>query len=371
MSDPTRFPTALPPAAEQADCHYNQGARHFSQGNFAQAALAYLEAGAINPADPDIFFNLALTLEKMGYLEEAKEYYEKVLSLTPDDPDTHYNLGVLLKEMAAPEQAIRSFEKVIDADPNYLAAHKHLALLYQLTGRKNKAMASYRQVIRLNPPGEAARHMLEALEGRTTAICPLAYSRELFDHFSGHFDDMMGKLSCTIPVQLRRVMDRYRRERIFAEGLDMGCGTGLSGLAFSDCVAHFTGIDLSGKMLAEAREKEVYATLAQSDVLSFLEKSAETFDLFLAADVFIYLADLRPLFEMIKKKARRHAILLFSTEICAANYRLQTSGRYAQAAGYINALADQCGFRVQCRRSVNLRKEKGKWIRGNLFLLTT
>jgi predicted TPR repeat methyltransferase len=371
MPDLPRFTQVLTPSPELASFHYNLGVRHFSQGNFAQAALSYLQAEAVNPEDPDIFFNLALTMKKMGYLQEAKEYYEKVLSLTPDDTDTHYNLGVLLKEMAASEQAISSFEKVIALDPNYLFAHKYLAGLFQQMGRKNKALASYRKIIELNPASESAQHMLEALEGKTTATCPLAYAKELFDHFSDHFDDaMLTKLSCTIPAQLRLVMDDYPTDTFFANGLDMGCGTGLSGLVFRDCVTHFTGIDLSGKMLAQALEKDVYTALDENDILSFLEKTAETFDFFLAADVFIYLADLRPIFGMIRKKARNNAYFLFSTEICAENYCLQTTGRYAQAESYINALADNCGFKVYCRHRVNLRKEKGEWVKGNLFLLT-
>jgi len=370
MSGLTRFPQTLPRAAELASYHYNLGVRHFSQGNFAQAALSYLEAGTINPADPDIFFNLALTMEKMGHLQEAKEYYEKVLALTPDDPDTHYNLGVLLKEMAAPDQAISSFEKVIALDPLYLSAHKYLALLFQQMGRKKKALASYRKVMEINPANESAQHMLEALEGKTTAASPLGYAKALFDSFSDHFDDaMLTKLSCTIPAQLRLVLNAYQTDKIFTRGLDMGCGTGLSGLVFRDCVTHFTGIDLSGKMLAKALEKNVYTTLAENDILSFLEKTAETFNFFLAADVFIYLADLRPIFRLIRKKARRNAYFLFSTEICAKNYRLQTTGRYAQAESYINALANHSGFKVHCRHRVNLRKEKGEWVKGNLFLL--
>ncbi len=371
MPDLTRFTQVPTPSPELASYHYNLGVRHFSQGNFAQAALSYLQAGTINPEDPDIFFNLALTMKKMGYLEEAKGYYEKVLSLTPDDTDTHYNLGVLLKEMAAPEQAISSFEKVIALDPCYLSAHKYLAGLYQQMGRKDQALASYRKVIELHPASESAQHMLEAQEGKTTATCPLGYARELFDQFSDHFDDdMLTRLACTIPAQLRLVMDDHAGETFFAHGLDMGCGTGLSGVAFKDCVTHFTGIDLSGKMLAKAREKEVYAALDENDILSFLDNTTETFDFFLAADVFIYLADLTPIFGLIRKKARSHASFLFSTEICAADYCLQTTGRYAQAESYINALADNCDFKVYCRHRVNLRKEKNKWIKGNLFLLT-
>ena len=358
-------------SAERAGAHYNLGVLYFSQGNFAGAELAYLQAGAITPEDPDIFFNLALTMKKMGRLAEAKTHYKKVLSINAADMDTHYNLGVLLKEMAEPQQAITSFEQAIALDPDYLSAHKYLAGLYQQLGLNNKAIASYRKIMALHPPGESARHMMEALEGTTGATCPLSYAKELFDQFSDHFDDtMLTKLAYTIPAQLRLVLDRHGADQSFARGLDMGCGTGLSGVAFKDCVERLTGIDLSAKMLARAREKDVYGTLDEIDIISFLQNTAETFDLFLAADVFIYLADLRPLFDLTRKRARRNAVFLFSTEICRQDYRLQPCGRYAQAESYISSLAADCGFTIRCRQSANLRREKGKWVKGNLFLLT-
>ena len=356
---------------ELAGAHYNLGVLYFSQGNFAGAELAYRQAGAITPEDPDIFFNLALTMKKMGRLAEAKNQYEKVLSITASDLDTHYNLGILLKEMDAPEEAINSFEKAIALDPAYLSAHKYLAGLYQQLGLNNKAIASYRKIMELHPPGESARHMMEALEGTTSATCPLSYAKELFDQFSDHFDETMRqKLACTIPDQLRMVMDRHSAAHSFTRGLDMGCGTGLSGVAFTDCVERLAGIDLSAKMLARAREKEVYGTLDEIDIISFLQNTAETFDLFLAADVFIYLADLKPVFDLTRKRARRNAVFLFSTEICRRDYRLQPCGRYAQAASYISSLAADCGFTIRCCQAADLRREKGKWARGNLFLLT-
>jgi len=54
--------------------------------------------------------------------------------------------------------------------------------------------------------------------------------------------------------------------------LDVGCGTGLSGLALAN--AGFTqidGIDLSPAMLEQARQKKVYQTLQQADLLKGIE----------------------------------------------------------------------------------------------------
>jgi predicted TPR repeat methyltransferase len=50
-------------------------------------------------------------------------------------------------------------------------------------------------------------------------------------------------------------------------------------------------------------------------------------------------------------------------------YRLRPSGRYAHTFSYIEAAAARHGFRILGSQSANIRKEKGKWIAGDLYLL--
>ena len=365
FTEATRLHPELPSA------FYNLGVLFFSKGNMEQAVEAYTKAGHLNPDDPDIFYNLALSQKKLGLVKEARKNYEKVLSLNPADTDALYNLGVLCRETGKTEEAIRYFEKVITIDPTYISGHNNLAYLFHKQGNREQALASYQQVLALDPSRESARHMAAALSGKTTDSSPLSYVKELFDQFSDDFDEsLLEKLYYSTPQQLRELLESWEdKQKYFANGLDMGCGTGLSGLAFAERVKSFTGLDLSAGMLEKAGEKKIYTVLKESDIVSFLSSTTESFDLFVAADVFVYLGDLTEIFTRVKERALPGAFFLFSTEICAENFCLQPSGRYGHAEDYIRQLADTSGFTVECCRNARLRKERDAWIMGNLFLL--
>jgi predicted TPR repeat methyltransferase len=160
-------------------------------------------------------------------------------------------------------------------------------------------------------------------------------------------------------------------ERRYQHGLDLGCGTGLSGLAFRALAARLTGVDLSAKMLEKARSKNVYDTLRQDDIVAFLKGTEDTFDLFIATDVFIYLGDLVPVFTGVRERAAKPAYLAFSIERAdeGRDYELRTTGRYAQSVGYIRRLAAELGFMVVTNEERNIRREQGQWIEGNIFIL--
>ncbi len=76
--------------------------------------------------------------------------------------------------------------------------------------------------------------------------------------------------------------------------LDLGCGTGLTGAAFRPHVDWLVGVDLSPKMVEEARAKGLYDRLVTGDIAHFLAEQQAgnaAFHLVIAADVFGYMAD--------------------------------------------------------------------------------
>jgi predicted TPR repeat methyltransferase len=212
--------------------------------------------------------------------------------------------------------------------------------------------------------------MLASLLGETTDAAPSSYVKEVFDHFSDYDRKMQGNLDYSTPRQLRDLLEKSLPDAgKFQNGLDLGCGTGLSGEAFKDTVNTLTGIDLSPVMLAAASDKGIYTALYEMELVAFLEISDETYDFFVAADVFVYLGNLEPLFRQIHKHAAPGACFLFSTEKTETDFILQATGRYAHAENYIRSLAEKTGFSVKACTSANIRKEKGEWIRGNLYVL--
>ncbi len=356
-------------APEAAPAHYNLGVIFFEQGDYSKAAQAYEEATRLCPDDGDALFNLALTWKKLQQVDRALACYQQVLALSPGDQDALYNMGVLYKDMNQPADSIRFFEETIKNNADHAQALNNLGYLYHREGESDKAITTYKKLIALDHNATMAGHMLAALSGETTATAPDAYIRDVFDSFSDHYDDsLVAKLGYTTPALLREMLTSQENRR-FPTALDMGCGTGLSGEAFQDLTDTLIGLDLSPKMLALAAPKNLYAHLHETDICSFLQDCRDSFDLFLAADVFVYIGDLSEIFALVRERAAPDALFLFSTELTSQDFCLKNTGRYGHAESYIRNLAQVSGFTVINVTAANIRKEKGEWIPGNLYML--
>jgi predicted TPR repeat methyltransferase len=363
------FSRVISLAPEAASAHYNLGIIFFEQGDYSRAVQAYEEAARLCPEDGDIFFNLALTRKKLGQFDKAFSCYQKVLAITPDAEDVLYNLGVLCKDLHHHADSIWFFEKVVEKNPDHASALNNLGYLYHMERKVDKAIATYRKLIALDHNATMASHMLAALTGTTTATAPDSYIRTVFDSFSEHYDEsLVDKLGYTTPAQLREMI-AGKDSRRFPLTLDMGCGTGLSGEAFEDLTEKLIGLDLSPKMLEVAGKKRLYDSLHETDICSFLRESKVVFDLFIAADVFVYVGDLKEVFTLVKKRAAEGGIFLFSTELADQGFLLKPMGRYGHAESYIRELAQESGFSVIKVVAAKIRKEKEEWIAGNLYML--
>jgi len=94
------------------------------------------------------------------------------------------------------------------------------------------------------------------------------------------------------------------------------------------------------------------------------------FDLFISADTFIYVGNLRPSFEAVSEFSENGAVFLFSTEhVEEGDFLLRKSNRYAQSKDYVLSLADEFGFRLEHFSEAGLRKEGETWIPGGYYVL--
>jgi len=117
----------------------------------------------------------------------------------------------------------------------------------------------------------------------------------LFDGYAKKFESHLEKeLNYNAPKKLLGLLEStIQPTPHFTKVLDLGCGTGLVGKTIAPLCDHLVGIDLSKKMLQESHKKGIYNELIQIDIVEFIKSSQQTFDLAIAADVFIYVGKVR------------------------------------------------------------------------------
>jgi predicted TPR repeat methyltransferase len=87
----------------------------------------------------------------------------------------------------------------------------------------------------------------------------------LYDDWSQSYEAEVAENGYATPGRCAEALARFTKDQTLPV-FDFGCGTGLSGLALK--LAGFAivdGVDLSAEMLAKARAKRIYRTLAQVD----------------------------------------------------------------------------------------------------------
>ena len=181
----------------------------------------------------------------------------------------------------------------------------------------------------------------------------------------------MENLEYKIPKMLTDIIVKEHGGGSLGSVVDLGCGTGLTGLEIKDFCSKLEGVDLSKKMLELANAKNVYDKLVHTDILDYLANTDLCFDYFIATDVFIYVGDLKELFRLIKSRNKQNGKLAFSTEKnITEGYQLETSGRYSHSRSYIEGLCKEFNYSISYYSEVNLRKEKGTFLTGGLYLLS-
>ena len=211
--------------------------------------------------------------------------------------------------------------------------------------------------------------------------CPPSYVIGLYSTFAETFDNLLvGKLSYRTPTIMRELVDQHVSHQ-FTRGLDCGCGTGLSGIAFRDKVQEdWIGVDLSPEMIAKARERQCYDGLLVGDVTSCLsDQKADYFDFVLACDVLVYLGDLQSVLDGVHRVLKTNGIFAFSTELLQdsdsnkekPDFVLHECARFSHSRAYIERLASSAtaSFEVLCMEKRSLRKNQGEDVMGNLAIL--
>lgn len=352
--------------------HYNLGLLYFQIDKFNKSLDHFYMAADLDPEDIDTLFNLALCQKKNKDVPGAISTLERILLIDPDDVESLFCLGGCYRDQYDNNKAINCYHRILALKPAYMPAVSNLAYVYHQAGENDKAIVYYSQVLEYQPENESVSYILSALHGIQLKQAPENYVRDFFNCYAGDFEhSLVVELGYDNPRQLFDCLGRSETPAAFyCHGLDLGCGTGLSGQVFKKIVTVLDGIDLSDKMLVQAASKGCYAHIHQDSIQHYLTSTNETYDFFIAADVFIYIGDLLPIFTLAQKICMPNALFCFSTErFDAEGYRLLPTGRFAYSPDYIRQLAALTGWTVVTQEAAPLRLEDGEWLIGDLWIL--
>jgi predicted TPR repeat methyltransferase len=126
-------------------------------------------------------------------------------------------------------------------------------------------------------------------------------------------------------------------------------------------------------MLERARDTGLYDGLYCGDMVGYLRVRPSSTDVIVAADVFVYVGDLKPVFSVARLALRGGGRFAFSVEQHegAEAFVLRASGRYAHSRAGIESLAHSHGFVIHEIAPGTLRQESGEDMRGLLVVLGT
>jgi len=381
--------------------------KYHKNKSFNKAQNFYKKALSINPLNIDAHNNLGIVLKELGKINEAIKSFKEVIKINSKHIYGHYNLGLAYKEILDHKNAILSFSQVIKINPNHYSALNNLGIVFREISEFKKAQKCYERVIKikpdhinsyynlgntlfdlrkfdeaklvyeraliLSPNDKYLSHMVAALSSKTTRTAPNEYIENVFDNFANRFDSYLtNNLKYKVPENLLELLKENCSDiPKFKNVLDIGCGTGLSGLTFRNISEHLTGVDISSKMIFKAKQKRIYDAIIKDEALNFLKITPKKFDLFISTDVFIYIGDLDEIFSIISSKSDTNTKFCFSIEEnVGEDFKLLKSARYSHSKRYIEVLAKKYGFNIIAFKKTNIRLELSIPLKGYLFLLS-
>ena len=289
-------------------------------------------------------FDFARDLQLKGDLAAAADLLLQATELAPGFASAWFTLGEIREQLGEREQAVVAFRKAREADPD----DRHGAGL-----------------------------RLTLLGAESLAAMPPAYVRALFDQYAPRFeaalvDDLGYRGPSLLFKAVLATRAAVRKPAFFKRAIDLGCGTGLAAAAFAKEVDHFTGIDLSPRMVERARSTGLYARLEVAEMVEALcGKPDGSADLILAADAMIYLSDLMAILREARRVLVSGGLLAFTLETHGGDGVVLGEGlRYAHGAAYVRASIAAAGLTLSHLDRLSARNEDNAPVPGLVVVAT-
>ena len=237
--------------------------------------------------------------------------------------------------------------------------------------RVEDARRLYQRYITLDPRDRlgVGRDLSRAGAIKTTQAMTPAFVAGVFDGYASNFDSpLTGTLRYVGPkvlVGMLRALSQKPVERV----VDLGCGSGLSGLELRPLTRQLIGVDLSVRMLELARKRAIYDALHHDEVVAWLKLGNGGFGLAMAADVTSYLGDLGPFFSAVAGALVLGGRLALTVhEQVHGDFGIVAGETYSHSEAYVCRTAQAQGLRID-RIERGAMREENKQPLPTIFLV--
>jgi predicted TPR repeat methyltransferase len=344
-------------------------------GRIAEAIACLSEAVSANPGDAAYREAFAKALEAAGDTDRALRVIGEGIALSPGSIALRNSATLICLRRRDFAGAVRLADHacaagVADSSTFGMKGHALASL-----GEHDGAALAYQEALRLGPNDPHVRHLVMAsgaLPGGKRA--PAEYITTVFDGYADRFETHLIALGYVAPVLIRRALEAHpnlAKHVPLGPVLDLGCGTGLVALAIGDLpLGPLTGVDLSRRMIEQARAKRLYAELREADIVEDLKRDSDQYwPIIIAADVVVYFGELEELFCLVSERLEANGWFLFSIEdllpdhdgVVPGNgsWALHRLGRYAHTSEYVHECLEKAGFRTLQIDRQPMRQEAG------------
>lgn len=285
--------------------------------------------------------------------------------------DKRAQYALLCAESNDFETAIDVLMQALELEPLWASGWFTLGDYNEKSNDLEAAQAAYKQSLHLSDTDYLGASLkLAYLKDKQLDTVPAAYTEALFDSYADRFDyALVTNLQYQAPQILTKLLHKHFDEHYFATAVDLGCGTGLMAAQLRAQIEHLTGIDISASMVAKANDKQLYHRLIKGDFMDALPLAHDA-NLVMAADVFIYVANLAPAFDLIVNCLARDGLFLFSVETHSgkAPWQIRQSMRHAHSADYIETLLRERGFALVEKQEGIIRQDNDHPVAGLFYL---
>lgn len=279
--------------------------------------------------------------------------------------------------------AAEILDQTVAQNYGFLAAWHLFGRAQESLGRHEEAAAAWRHCLDLDPQDRLGVKLDLARIGALPAeeATSEAFSGALFDTYADRFDDHLTQsLHYNAPALLHDALKacctNAGRPFRFATVYDLGCGTGLMGEVLREAAFFLAGCDVSAGMVARADAKRrsgglpLYDKLAVAELTDFLKSRPDgAAGLVVAADVFVYLGELRPVLMQSARVLMPGGMLAFTVQSHdGPGVVVGEDRRFAHAQSWLRERLDEAGFDILAFDAVSTRQDRGKPVPGMLVV---